>query len=496
MNPPEREDVEKLGAELYFHLSEEEIADYQKLLTGVMESYETVSEYRTESPLNSPSNRDSGTRVVGKDPYNAWVTRCTVSESDTGRLAGWEIAIKDNIAVGGIEMTCGSDVVSGYVPKEDATLVSRLLSEGATIVGKTNLDDMAFSGNGHTSTFGPMLNPHDDEYLAGGSSGGSAISVAIGEVDAAIGGDQGGSIRAPASWSGVVGHKPTHGLVPYTGCIGIDNTIDHAGPLAGDVETAAEILTVIAGRDRYDPRQPENVPTEDYTSALSGSVENLSIAAVEEGFNGPERSSEVNDRVWSALERLEDRGATVEQVSVPIHSDAADIYTVSLVEGFFAAIQGEGLGHNWKGWYNTDWSCEFGKRRRKNGDSFPPTVKLVLLAGAYASTNVDSQHYAKAMNLRSDLADTYDELLEEYDLIAMPTTPMTAHRWKPEQTRVEYIGDAWTNLANTSAFNMTGHPSISVPIEPVGELPVGLMLTGRPFEDATVLNGAHAVENI
>lgn len=495
LQPPSHEQLAELGAELSLNLGEQEIAAHLELITEALSSYETVGGYRDEPVESVPEDRDSGHRAVGEDPYNAWITRCDISERHDGRLAGWDIAIKDNIAVGGVEMTCGSEVMEGFTPRADATLVSRLLGAGGRIVGKTNLDDMAFSGNGHSSAFGPTLNPHDPNHLSGGSSGGSAIAVATEEVKVAIGGDQGGSIRAPASWSGLVGHKPTHGLVPYTGCVGIDNTLDHAGPIGRDVETVAETLTVLAGSDHRDPRQPNTVPTCDYASELEGNVEDLRIAVLEEGFSQPEHESGVNDQVRATLADLEDVGATVESVSIPIHDDAADIYSVSLAEGFLAAFRGEGLGHNWKGWYNTDWAREFGRLRREKGGQFPPTVKFTLLLGAYASDEYRSEYYAMAMNLRNRLTDEYDEVLNTHDVIAMPTTPMTAHEWKPDQDTIEFIGDAWGNLANTSAFNMTGHPSVSVPAGSVDGLPVGLMLTGAAFDDTTVLDAAHAVEN-
>lgn len=495
LQPPSEQQLAELGAELHLDLDKKEIREYKQLIAESLASYETVEEYEDVTPLTVPEGRDGGTRVVNEDPHNAWITRCTISGADNEKLSGWKIGIKDNIAVGGIEMTCGSEVVEGYVPEADATVVSRLLRAGGTVVGKTNLDDMAFSGNGHTSAFGPTLNPHDTEHLSGGSSGGSAIAVATGEVTVAIGSDQGGSIRVPASWSGVVGHKPTHGLVPYTGCVGIDNTLDHPGPIGRDVETVAETLTVIAGKDDNDPRQPDIVPTQDYASELGEGVSGLRVAVLEEGFAQPDSDPAVNDRVRAGLAELEDRGATVESVSIPIHDDAADIYTVSISEGFVAAVRGEGLGHNWKGWYNTDWVREFGRARQQKGHEFPPTVKLTLLLGAYTSEKYSSEYYARAMNLRTKLTEAYDEILETYDLIAMPTTPMTANKWKPEQNTIDFIGDAWTNLANTSAFNMTGHPSVSVPVEPADGLPVGLMLTGRPFDDATVLSAANTIEN-
>ena len=496
LRPPTDGDIRELGDDLHLDLTDDEVADYRELITGLLDSYERVRELEaTAQPETTPRKRDSGHRVREEDPYNTWITRCEVIGASDGRLAGWEVAIKDNIPVAGVEMTCGSQVLEGYVPNFDATLVTRLLDEGATIVGKTNMDDMAFTGNGHSSAFGPTLNPHDPDHLSGGSSGGSAVAVATGEVDVAIGGDQGGSIRAPASWTGVVGHKPTHGLVPYTGCVGIENTIDHAGPLAPDVGTAAETLTVIAGKCPHDPRQPEEVPEEDFVDALDGSVEDLSVAVVEEGFDQPGYDDGVNDRVRDGLDDLETMGATVEDVSLPMHADGMAIYTVALAEGFLASVSGQGIGHNWKGWYNTSWVDSFGKARRAQGGDFPPSVKLTLLAGAYTNDRYHSKYYAEAMNLRRDLTAEYEDLLAEYDIVAMPTTPMTANQWVPDQDRFEFIADAWENLANTAVFNMTGHPSLSIPVGTADELPVGLMLTGRHFEDGTVLNCGYALES-
>jgi amidase len=495
LRTPTAQDIRELGEELNLSLTEEEITEYQELVAGTLESYETVRGLgQPEPPVSSSRTRSTGHRARDEnDPLNAWITRCEVTGDDTGPLQEWDVAIKDNISVAGVEMTCGSQVMEGYTPNTDATIVDRLLSAGATIVGKTNMDDMAFTGNGHSSAFGPTRNPEDDDHLAGGSSGGSAIAVATGEVDVGLGGDQGGSIRAPASWCGIVGHKPTHGLVPYTGCVGIENTIDHAGPLARNVETAAETLEVIAGKDAYDPRQPAEVPTAEYSAALDVDVKGLSIAVIEEGFHRPGSQSGVNSRVRGALQTLADRGAEVTDVSLPLHADGQDIYTVALAEGFYAAVAGEGLGHNWKGWYNTGWVDAFGKSRRAQGADFPPSVKLTLLAGAYTSDQYHSKYYAEAMNLRSELTRRYEELFQEYDIVAMPTTPMTANPWVPNQDRFEFIEDAWINLANTCVFNMTGHPSVSVPAGEVDGLPVGLMLTGRAFEDATVLNAGQAV---
>jgi len=512
---PTESEIRRLAERLHLDLSDDAVADFRDLVADGLSSFETVAERGDPYATDPPADREPGERVRepvawvqrdgavpdaekpgGADPYNAWITRCRVEGSDEGPLAGLTVGIKDNAAVAGVEMTCGSAVVAGYVPSRDATVVTRLLEAGATVVGKTNMDDMAFTGNGHSGAFGPTLNPHDETRLAGGSSGGSAIAVATGEVDLALGADQGGSVRVPAAWTGVVGHKPTHGLVPYTGMVGIENTIDHAGPLAPDVETAARALGAMAGRDPADPRQPMTVPDPDCAASLDGDPSEFSVAVVEEGFTQPETDERVNDSVRAALDALADAGATVESVSLPVHADATEIYTAALAEGTLAAVEGEGVGHNWKGRYDVDWVDHFGRARRERGDLFPPSVVYTLLLGAYARERFRSKHYATAMNLRREVTAAYDALLGEYDLIAMPTAPQLPHEYDPDQDRTEFLADAWGSLANTAPFNASGHPALSVPVAPVDGLPVGLMLVGRQFADATVLDAGAAVESL
>jgi amidase len=492
--PPTEADVRSLGERLHLDLSDEEVSDFRDLLEEGLEAYEVVRERRGTYRPTPTRRRDSGRRVREDDPYNAWITSCYVEGDDDGPLDGWRVAVKDNVAVAGVEMTCGSTVVEGYVPNHDATVVERVLAAGADVVGKTNMDDMAFTGNGHSSAFGPTLNPHDPDRLAGGSSGGSAIAIVEDEAELALGADQGGSIRVPAAWCGIVGHKPTHGLVPYTGIVGIENTIDHVGPMAADVETAAEALTVLAGADPDDPRQPESVPERDYVGHLDVDAADLSVGVVDEGFTRPAADTRVSDRVRAGLDELADAGATVEAVSIPAHDDAEAIYDVALAEGTYAAMVGEGVGHNWMGWYDEGWVEAFGKFRRAQGGDFPPTVKFTLLLGAYSSEAYHSSYYAAAMNLRRELVGAYDEALDEFDVLAMPTAPQLPNEYVPDQDRFEFIDDAWGSLQNCCPFNATGHPALSVPVEPVDGLPVGLMLVGQHFADDTVLAAGRAVE--
>jgi amidase len=494
LRAPTESDVRELGDQLDLDLTDTEVTAFRERIAAGLSAYETVREYAGTNPDSPDRGIDTGSRVRDGDPYNAWITRCEIDGGE-GPLDGWDVAIKDNVAVAGVEMTCGSQVMEGYTPSSDATIVTRLLEAGARIVGKTNMDDMAFTGNGHSSAFGPTLNPHDPDRLSGGSSGGSAIAVVEGEADVGIGADQGGSIRVPAAWCGVVGHKPTHGLVPYTGIAGIENTIDHVGPIAADVETVGKALSVIAGKDPVDPRQPDEVAPPDCLD-LDGEASSLNVAVIEEGFTRPEADEAVNEQVRDGLAAMEEAGATVESVSLPIHDDAADIYTVALAEGTVAAFRGEGVGHNWEGWYNTDWVESFGKFRQAQGGDFPPSYKYNLLLGAYTSQQYHSKYYAEAMNLRWELRAAYDDLLADYDVLAMPTAPQLPNKYVPDQDIHAFLDDAWGCLANTCQFNATGHPALSVPVEPAEGLPVGLMFVGERFDDGTVLEAGKALERV
>lgn len=499
LQPPSTADIREIASTLGFDLDADELETYRALLERSLRAYETIAD--RAPPVETPPT-DRPSERASSDAYNAWITRCTVEPTASGALDGWTIGVKDNVSVAGVELTCGSRVFEGYVPPRDATVVDRVLAAGGTVVGKTNMDDFALASSGHTSAFGATLNPRDPEKLAGGSSGGSATVVATGEVDAALGTDQAGSIRIPAAWTGVVGVKPTHGLVPYTGAVGLDPTVDHVGPLARDVESAATVLSVLAGRDGMDARQPRSLPSTRYEDALDGAPSSLSIAIVEEGFGRREGEAPVDESVRGALDALEDEGATVVEESVPLQADAREIYSVCSSEGFLATVRGEAVGHNYGGWYDRALVEAFADRRRERADDFPPTAVLNLLIGAYANDALRSRYYAIAMNLRRTLREAYNDLFESYDLVGFPTTPQraTQRRSSADDSDGEGVGQwlarAWPNMANTCTFNMTGHPAVSVPVASSDDRPVGLMLAGDHFADDVVLAGADLVESI
>jgi len=471
------------------------VTAFRELIAESLGTYERIDELVDERERARHTTRDPGYRPgPDEDPLNAFVTKCRVDGAEDGPLSGYDVGVKDNIAVGGVEMTCGSRVFDGFVPERDATAVTRVLDAGGTVVGKTNMSDMAVSGTGELTATGPVRNPRDREHLSGGSSSGSAAAVVAGDVDVALSTDQAGSIRVPAAWSGCVGHKPTHRLVPYTGAVGMGYNFDHLGPIARSVADCALALDAIAGEDPRDPRQAD-VRTEEYAAALEDGAEDLTVGLLEEGFSGHEPA--VDRTVRGAVEAFEDAGATVEEVSIPWHEDGAVVWRGIVPESIAAITRGDGVGHFVDGAYDTQLLQGFATAKRARADEFPPTYKFLLLLGQYLMDEHYGYYHAKAQNLACELREAYDDALDEVDVLALPTSPITAYE-VDESTRgpKELVERAQTGVRtlHSSPFDVTGHPACSVPAGDVDGLPVGLMLVGRHFEDATVLRAGHNFE--
>jgi amidase len=376
-------------------------------------------------------------------------------------------------------------------------VVTRLLAAGATIAGKAVCEDLCFSGGSHTSRTGPVHNPWDRARTAGGSSSGSAALVAAGQADLALGGDQGGSIRIPSSFCGTVGHKPTHGLVPYTGAFPIENTLDHLGPITRTVRDAALMLGVLAGPDGLDPRQRTAVPPDDYLAGLDGGVAGLRIGVVAEGFGFPGLSQPaVDETVRAAIATLAGAGAAVTGVSIPWHRDAMHVWTVIATDGVVTQmVDGNGFGMNWPGRYDPELIAHYARGRAEHADELPETVKATILAGRYAIDRYHGQYYAMARNLALGLTAAYDRALAEADVLVMPTLPITASLIpRPGVSREESIARSTEMIVNTAPFDVTGHPATTVPAGLADGLPAGLMIVGRHFGDATCLRAARAFE--
>ncbi len=503
---PTINEILRTSESLNLGLSEEDALAFQEVMPGPLRALGRLDEL-TVIDARSRYPRDAGYRPSeAENPFNGWYWKTEIRGAESGPLAGERLAIKDNIAVGGVPMSSGSRSLEGFVPTKDATVVTRLLEAGATIAGKANCEDMSFSGSGHTCAYGPVRNPRKPSHSPGGSSNGSAVVVAAGDVKMALGSDQGGSVRIPAAWTGVVGLKPTYGLVPHNGCMVMDMTLDHVGPLADTVENAARVLSVIAGPHPRDPRQAEfrhmNLRT-DYLTHLDGGVAGTRIGILEDGF-GHEPWDDlgllgsepvVDDQVRAAVARLEDEGAAVSSISVPLHKDGLRIWLGIHVEGPAEIMRTGGVGSNWAGDYDVALAASLRRGMHGHGADLSPTVKLVRLVAAHLHSEYLGLYYAKAQNLRWALRDAYLSALETCDVLVLPTVPTRATPLPPSDCTIqEAIGAGLNMVNNTGQFDVAGLPAISVPCGAEEGLPIGLMIVGRPFEDDVVLRVARAVE--
>ncbi len=486
----------QLAEEAGIGVAEVDIATYEAVADGLLDSWDRVEELYGDLAPSAP-DRSWVRPDDDHNPLGAWYVQTELTEASSGPLSGRSIAIKDNVSVAGVPMMNGSRTVEGYIPSEDATVVRRLLAAGATIAGKSTCEDLCFSGGSHTSQPAPVRNPWDLSRSAGGSSSGTAALLASGQVDLGLGGDQGGSVRIPAAFCGIVGHKPTFGLVPYTGAFPIEQSIDHLGPMARTVNDAAVTLNVVAGVDGLDPRQPDSIAPVDYVAALAEPVTGLRIGVVSEGFSLANSDPAVNETVREAIETLRRAGLDAEDVSIPWHAYGSAIWDVISVEGAtWQMVDGNAYGMNWKGYYDPELIGHYGRRWREDPSRFSETVKLVMMAGRHALQTQYGRHYAMARGLESRLAAAYDSVLERCDVLVMPTLPITASTLPaPDAELGDVLGRALEMLANTAPFDVTGHPACSVPAGLADGLPVGLMVIGKKFDDATVLRVAHALEN-
>lgn len=487
--------MEKIVADLGLSVDAERLNEFMAAAEGMFGAYDLVAALPDETPLVRYA-RTPGHRPASADNVrNAWYVKSVIKGAASGPLSGKTIAIKDNIAVAGVPMMNGSTTLEGYVPEFDATVVSRVLDAGGTIAGKTNCELFCMSGGSHTNATGPAHNPHKMEYSAGGSSSGNGIVVALGEVDMALGTDQGGSIRMPSSFCGVYGMKPTHGLVPYTGAMPIEATVDHIGPMTRTVADNALLLEVVAGIDGLDPRQ--HVPrTAIYTDAIGGGVKGLKIGVVREGFGYPSSEADVDRAVQDYGRRLCDLGAEVREISIPMHLQSMALWIAIAAEGMnWQMMRGNGFGKNWSGFYATSL-IDAHSAWRQRANELSDTVKISMMVGEFFTRHHNGRYYAKAQNISRRLRAAYDQALEECDLLLMPTTPMKATPLpKPDAPLALSLQRSFEPLTNTAAFDTTGHPSMSVPCGMSDGLPIGAMLVGRHFDEFTIYRAADAASH-
>ena len=463
----------------------------------------TIKEIRERSTSAVAACEASLDRIKSLDPtlsaFNTVMAERAIDRAKTldasgtsaGPLHGVPIAIKDNMCTAGVPTTASSKILAGFVPPYDATVVTRLEAAGAIVIGKTNLDEFAMGSSTENSALGPTKNAWDVTRTPGGSSGGSATAVAARMVPLALGSDTGGSIRQPAALSGVVGLKPTYGRVSRYGLLAFASSLDQIGPFALTVEDAAIAFQAIGGADPRDATtSPEAMP--DLTAALTGDARGLKIG-VPKAFLGLLENDDVQRAFTEAVIALEARGAELHEIELP-HADYGIpvYYLICTAEASSNLARYDGVRYG----YRTRLQKEDGLKamyERTRDEGFGAEVKRRIMLGTYVlSAGYYDAYYLKAQQVRTLLRQDYDRAFERVDLIVTPTTPTPAFRLgeKTDNPVEMYLNDIFTVSAN-----LTGLPAISVPcgFSSAG-LPIGLQLTGRAFDEATLLRAADAFQ--
>ena len=408
---------------------------------------------------------------------------------DLGEYAGIPIGIKDNLCMKGTKTTCSSKMLENFVSPYNATVIEKLKDENIISLGKLNMDEFAMGSSTESSYFKKTKNPWNLNKVPGGSSGGSAAAVAANMVPWALGSDTGGSIRQPASLCGVVGLKPTYGLVSRFGLVAFASSLDQIGPITKDVRDSAMLLSLIAGHDEKDTTS-EEVEKKDYTKALKNDVKGLKIGVPKEFF-GEGINEEVKKELTKAIETYKELGAEVVEFSLDVAKYAlATYYIIACAEASSNLGRFDGIRY---GYRTPEYSNlkEIYKKSRSEG--FGPEVKRRIILGTYVlSSGYYDAYYKKAQQVRTLVSNEFSKAFEKYDVILTPTSPVTAFNIgeKSNNPLEMYLADICT-----VSINIAGVPAISIPCGVDSEgMPVGMQLIGNKFEEEKILNAAYTFE--
>jgi len=405
-------------------------------------------------------------------------------------LAGMPIAIKDNICTKGVATTCASKMLKSFVAPYESTASSKLWSSGGICLGKTNLDEFAMGSSTETSVFGVTSNPWDINRVPGGSSGGSAASVAAGFCAAAIGSDTGGSIRQPASFCGVVGLKPTYGRVSRWGLVAFASSLDQIGPIKNTVSDAAEILYSISGKDPFDSTCLDK-PVPNYLTDLNKSIKGLKIGIIKECFEHPGLIPEVKESVLSGVDRFNTLGAEIIEVECPRFNDGiATYYVIAPSEASANLARYDGVKY---GYRSKDGSNLIDMTSKSRAEGFGDEVQRRILIGTYAlSAGYSDAYYKKAQKVRTLIRKDFDNAFKKVDVLLTPTCPTTAF------LKGDFVNDPLSMYLSdllTVPANLAGLPAISIPcgFDNKG-LPIGMQIIGNVLEEDKILNAANIFE--
>lgn len=409
--------------------------------------------------------------------HNAFISRQQAAPTGSGKLDGISVAVKDNISTAGIETTCGSAMLEGYVPPYDATVIERIKEAGGTVTGKTNMDEFGMGTTTETSAFGPTENPNAPGRVPGGSSGGSAAAVASGDVRIALGSDTGGSIRCPAAYCGVYGLKPTYGRVSRYGLVAYANSLEQIGPMAADIEGLATLFEVICGRDTRDATTVDPPEAVSDSSTVTGELDSPTIGIPTELLEGVDEP--VATAFDEAMTHLEAVGATVTEVSLPALEVAVQAYyVIAMCEASSNLARYDGVRYGHAGDETGDWNSVFADRRSVG---FGEEVKRRILLGTFAlSAGYQERYYKQAQDARRWLIASFDALFDEVDLLASPTMPTEPF---PLGETIDDPMKLYKADRNTVPVNLANLPAISVPTESPRGLPVGIQLIAPAFSE-------------
>jgi aspartyl-tRNA(Asn)/glutamyl-tRNA(Gln) amidotransferase subunit A len=419
----------------------------------------------------------------------AVATDSRLASGNAPAVAGIPLALKDVLSTRGVRTTCGSKILESYVPPYDCTAWDRLHADGAVLLGKTNCDEFAMGSSNENSAYGPVHNPWDLATVPGGSSGGSAAAVAAGEAIWALGTDTGGSVRQPASLSGVVGLKPTYGLISRYGLIAFASSLDTVGTFTRSVRDAALLLSSIAGKDPMDATSLDT-PRRGYTDGLDGGIAGLRVGVIAEAF-GDGVEPAVRDSVRAAIDRLEGLGASTGEVSLP-HTDYAlsAYYLIAPSEASSNLARYDGVRYGLR----VDGPDSIEMMTRTRGAGFGPEVKRRIMLGTYAlSAGYYEAYYGQAQKVRTLIIRDYETAFADFDVLISPTSPTTAF---PIGSKVDDPLAMYFNDVFTIPANLAGVPAISIPcgLDEKG-LPIGLQVTAPVLEESRLLRAAYALED-
>lgn len=464
------------------------IRKYADLLrSGKISSVELTEEYLKKIEVLNPEINAYVSVNAEKALKAAKAADERIARGEADTLTGIPFAIKDNIATKGEETTCCSRILKGYKPTYDATVYEKLCAHGAVVLGKNNMDEFAMGSSTETSCYGAAYNPHDRGYVPGGSSGGGAAAVAAGIATYALGSDTGGSIRQPAAFCGVVGLKPTYGAVSRYGLIAYGSSLDQIGPIAASVEDAAIVFDAVKGADKRD--HTSSGGTEPTADKLDGNVKGLRIGVAEEYFEGI--SSETLSAVRKAIDFYAGAGAEIVKVSLPMLKDALPVYyIIACAEASSNLGRYDGIRYGYRAAHYDDVN-DMVMRTRSEG--FGREVKRRIMLGTYVlSSGYFDAYYKKALRLRESIVSAFADIFGKCDVLIAPVAPTTAF---PLNYTADNMIETYMSDICTVPVNIAGLPAVSLPCGKDGkDLPIGMQIIGKKFDELTVLRVAEAFE--